>query len=110
MLELEYYLLVCIRISFVFNLFWFLDLSRLPRQAQNSVADLETATASCTGFQLNICLSYGSRQEIIDACRTLANDVAAGHISSQDINEESFQARLVTHGIPGKLSIIFGTY
>ena len=82
----------------------------MPRQAQNSVADLETATASCTGFQLNICLSYGSRQEIIDACRTLANDVSTGQISSQDINEESFRARLVTHDIPGTFQSSFHYY
>lgn len=45
-----------------------LDFEKLPPKVRSSVEVLEKATADCTGFLLNICLSYGSRAEIVMAC------------------------------------------
>jgi undecaprenyl diphosphate synthase len=53
-------------------------------------------TAHCEGgLLLNICLSYGSRGEIVQACRKLATDVQKGTLSVQDITEESLQQSLL---------------
>lgn len=46
------------------------DFEKLPAKVRTSVIELERATAECTGFLVNICLSYGSRAEIIMACNS----------------------------------------
>jgi undecaprenyl pyrophosphate synthase len=38
-----------------------IDFEKLPPKVRSSVEQLEKATAECTGFLVNICLSYGSR-------------------------------------------------
>lgn len=38
------------------------DFPRLPAAVQRAVADLTEATRACSGFQFNICLSYGGRE------------------------------------------------
>jgi undecaprenyl diphosphate synthase len=46
---------------------------------------------------LNMCINYGGRAELVDAARSLAEDVAAGRIHPAGITERSFAARLGTH-------------
>jgi undecaprenyl diphosphate synthase len=47
-----------------------------------------------------LALSYGSRQEIVQATRQLAVDVAAGKIAPEDVNEQLFARYLYTADIP----------
>ena len=53
-------------------------------------------TARCNGLTMNICLSYGSRSEIVEASKSLATDVARGDLDVLSINEREFQKRLLT--------------
>lgn len=54
-------------------------------------------TAHCEGgLLLNICLSYGSRGEIVHACRDLASDVLKGALSVHQITEDALQQRLLS--------------
>jgi Putative undecaprenyl diphosphate synthase len=46
----------------------FTDFQKLPPKVRSAVRELEKETAQCTGFLVNICLSYGSRAEIVMAC------------------------------------------
>jgi len=46
------------------------------------------ATSGNTGLRLNLALSYGGRQEITDAVSRIAQEVAAGRISPNFVNEE----------------------
>lgn len=48
----------------------FTDFQKLPPKVRSAVRELEKETAQCTGFLLNICLSYGSRAEIVMACNS----------------------------------------
>ena len=48
----------------------------------------------------NIALNYGGRTEIVDACRSLAHDVAAGRLTPEQIDEETLGSRLGTAGLP----------
>lgn len=82
------------------NLLFPLDLDRLPEKVQHAVRDLETATAGCTGFEMNICMSYGSRQEIVDVCKVMAGEVSSGNLCIDDITEQTFSSRLQTKDIP----------
>lgn len=45
---------------------------------------------------MNICMSYGSRGEIVAAARSLATDVASGIIDVDGIDEDTFESRLLT--------------
>ena len=53
------------------------DYKRLPPHVQKSVEALEEATAGCTGLLLNVCLSYGARADIAQACTRVVNTVLA---------------------------------
>jgi undecaprenyl diphosphate synthase len=57
-------------------------------------------TKNNTKLILNICLSYGSRGEIINACQSIATDVQHGRMSPQDINETHISQKLLTANCP----------
>ena len=45
---------------------------------------------------MNICLSYGSRGEIVQACQSLACDAMHGKIDPTNITEQDVEQRLLT--------------
>ena len=61
---------------------------------------LEADTAPGTAMTLQIAINYGSRQEITDAARRLAIDVAMGRLNPDEINEDALSARLLTANLP----------
>ncbi|HLG14526.1 MAG TPA: isoprenyl transferase [Blastocatellia bacterium] len=60
----------------------------------------ELATMQNTGLSLNIALNYGGRQEIVEACRQLAREVARGQVSPEEISQQLISDRLYTASIP----------
>ena len=50
------------------------DVKRLPVAVRKAVFYLIKETKHCSGFQFNICLSYGGREDILSACNALVND------------------------------------
>jgi undecaprenyl diphosphate synthase len=76
------------------------DRDRLPPAARASVERLETTTAEGDRLQLNVAISYGSRDEITAAARALAADAAAGRIDPAAITSDDLAARLYTAGWP----------
>jgi undecaprenyl diphosphate synthase len=56
------------------------------------------ATAACRGMQLNIALNYSGRCEVVDACRRIVSDWAAG--KGTDIDEQTLGKYLYTSGQP----------
>jgi undecaprenyl diphosphate synthase len=68
----------------------------LPRLVIETIADVERATAACTGGTLCLAINYSSRAEIADAARAIADDVAAGRLRAADVNEETVASRLYT--------------
>ena len=51
-------------------------------------------TAGNTGLNLSIAIDYGGRQELTNAARVLAAEVARGIIRSSDINEDLLKSRM----------------
>jgi undecaprenyl diphosphate synthase len=60
----------------------------------------EAQTRGNTRLQLAIAASYGGRQDIVLAARTLAADVAAGRLSPEAIDESMFGERVALADLP----------
>jgi undecaprenyl diphosphate synthase len=60
----------------------------------------ESLTVGNTRLHLNIAASYGGRQDIAQAARALAIDVAAGRLKPEDIDEAALAARISLADLP----------
>lgn len=56
-------------------------------------------TASNTGLTLCLAINYGSRTEMVDACRRVATQVERDELNVSQITEEVFAANLYTAGM-----------
>lgn len=76
-------------------------LSRLPKFAQNELARVRELTARPQPkMRLNLSLSYGGRQEIVDATRQIAEKAQRGELSPSLIDENLFRAHLYQPDFP----------
>ncbi len=64
------------------------------------ITEAENMTADNARIDVNICINYGSRDEILRATRRLAQRVAAGEITVDSIDQKSFEHELLTAGLP----------
>ena len=76
------------------------NLQDIPGQVRKTLEEVVEVSAANGGLTLILALSYGSRQEIVDAARKLAGDVAGGRCGIDDITEESLGANLSTGDLP----------
>jgi undecaprenyl diphosphate synthase len=76
------------------------DRDRLAKDIVKDISDAETRTRTNTRIDVNICINYGSRDEILRATRSLARKVAAGEISVEQIDDSRFERELLTAGVP----------
>ena len=74
--------------------------SRLDPDIVSLIEDAEARTRDNTQLTLLLALSYGSRQEMVNAARKLAAEAKAGLIDPEEIDEEAVAGRLFTAGIP----------
>ena len=75
------------------------DVSALSPELKAEIARTNEISAHYDGFQANICLNYGGRDEIVHAARRYAEDVAAGRATGA-LTEEEFAGYLYSAGIP----------
>lgn len=61
---------------------------------------LERETQDNTGMCLCLAISYGARQEILQAAQKLAALVKNGDLSESDVDIQNFSAMLYTHEMP----------
>ena len=76
------------------------DRSRLPKDIVELIEQAEDVTKDNKALTVVIALSYGGRQDIVFAAQKLAEDIAAGKVSPDAVDEEVFAARLMTADIP----------
>lgn len=76
------------------------DLDRLSEDALRSVQVLERVTAAGESLQLNLAISYGSRDEILGAARRLMELAAEGDVVPSELDEALFEQQLLTAGWP----------
>lgn len=76
------------------------QLDRLPAKTRALIEKMQTRTAGHTAMTLVLALSYGSREEIVSAAKSLAEDAVSGKISPSEIDNTLFASRLHTAGMP----------
>lgn len=76
------------------------DLDGMPADLQQKLKGGMQRTANNQGLNLQIALNYGSRWEITQAVREMAEQVAAGNLAPQDITPEVIDAHLYTKQLP----------
>lgn len=76
------------------------DLEALPKRCYKELKEAINKTSGNTRLTLTLALSYSSRWEITQAAKKLAEDVKAGNLDVEDINEETFSGYLSTTNIP----------
>ena len=72
----------------------------LPKSARKGIEEGIEITKENTGINLNLALSYGSRQEIMQAIQHIAKMVDMGNLKVDDINQENFENLLYTSNMP----------
>ena len=68
----------------------------LPKSLQESIADVEKATASYDRYFWNFAFAYGGRAEIVDAAKIIAEKVKSGELDLSDVTENTFEKYLYT--------------
>ncbi|MEQ8236699.1 MAG: isoprenyl transferase [Syntrophomonadaceae bacterium] len=76
------------------------DYTVIPRQCQVEIDRALEMTRNNTGLVFTIALNYGSRREIIDAVKCVAEKIQAGQLEALQIDEASFSAMLYTRNLP----------
>lgn len=75
-------------------------ISGLPPSIRLKLRRIEEKTARNSAILVNLALNYGSRSEIVDAARKIAEEVKKERIRPDDISEENFGDYLYTAGLP----------
>ena len=76
------------------------QLHRLPARTREKLDAAIARTAGNTSLTLILALSYGSREEITDAARSLVADAAAGRLGADEVTPALLASRLYTSPYP----------
>lgn len=76
------------------------DLSRLPYGLQNDLEATMEATRNNQDMTVVLAVSYGGREDIVQAARALARAARRGEIDPEQIDTQLFARYLSTAGIP----------
>lgn len=74
--------------------------SMLPEDLQQVICNVEKATQGYDEHFLNFAFAYGGRAEIVDAARKIAEEVHAGRLSPEKVDEAAFEQHLYTAHLP----------
>jgi len=75
-------------------------LENLPDPVLDEMNQTVELTRHNTGLTLVLALNYGSRAEIVDAVRAIADEVKSGDLDPARIDEETISSHLYTAGMP----------
>ena len=73
---------------------------RVPKTLYETIAAVIEETKNNTGLIVNLAFNYGSRLEIIDAVKSIAESVRSGQLNVEDICEDTISRSLYTNGLP----------
>jgi undecaprenyl diphosphate synthase len=75
-------------------------INKLPAPAKKALLDTVSLTRSNSGMQLTLALSYGGRQELVDAVTAIAEKVRSGEVNPQEITEQIISRHLYAPDMP----------
>jgi len=75
-------------------------LDRLPDEVRRELERTRRMSADNRGMVLNLALSYGGRQELVDAMQAIARAVLQGALAPEEIGEETITAHLYQPHMP----------
>ncbi|MDB4803374.1 isoprenyl transferase [Verrucomicrobia bacterium] len=76
------------------------QIERLPQKVQDQLTKTKETLSNNDGMTMVLALSYGARQEMIDATRAIADKIQNGDLFPSQINEEVISNHLYTSEIP----------
>jgi undecaprenyl diphosphate synthase len=76
------------------------NLEKLPAKAQKELQDVINKTAENTKLVLTLALSYGSREELVNAVKNISDKVKNNIISVDKIDDSVINEHLYTHNLP----------
>jgi undecaprenyl diphosphate synthase len=76
------------------------DMNKMPLKVRKKLQESIDNTSSNKGLCFVLALNYGSRWEMLEATKSLAQQVKDGALAIDDIDEELFANNLNTSGIP----------
>lgn len=76
------------------------DVSRLPQAVRDLLQRNEEKTKECDGMDLILAVSYGGRDEVVQAVRKIGRAVKAGEVDPETITEEMFSKSLYLPDVP----------
>ena len=85
---------------------FFGDLSRLSPELRELCSKAEQTSSQYHDVQVNFCLNYGGRDEIVRAARAYAEEVARGERKPEELTEALFDDYLYSAGVPDPELII----
>ena len=79
---------------------FFGDMSRLSPQLQEEARLAAGESKKYSGVQVNFCLNYGGRAEIVRAAQKFARDCVEGKCRPEELTQERFSALMYSAGVP----------
>jgi undecaprenyl diphosphate synthase len=76
------------------------DIKMLPDYAQRELQEALDFTKDNTGLNLVMALSYSGRWELLNAVKSIANEVQKGNLHVEEIDQITLQKYLCTSGFP----------
>jgi undecaprenyl diphosphate synthase len=76
------------------------DLESLNKKPKDKLKDIILSTEKNNKLNLNLAISYGSRQELLKAIREVSNKVKNNIISEKNIDEKIINEHLYTRNLP----------
>ena len=75
-------------------------IENLPKNAQKALAEVIDVTKKNSNITLTLALSYGSRQEIVNAIKNISKKVVNKELSLEEIDEKTINNHLYTFNLP----------
>lgn len=76
------------------------DLERMDPDSREAIDQIVRWTEGGRSLRLNLMISYGGREEIVRAARTLAEKVERGELQARDVDAHRFSDLLFTADMP----------
>lgn len=76
------------------------EVNKLPAFLRETIDRVEKETQGFKNFRFNLAISYGGREEIINAMKTMYKEIAKGNLNIDDITEEKFREYLYDRSLP----------